>query len=234
MKKIIALAVLCAAALMTGCVGKTPEHYSEIKKAKELYEKLDSAHMTMTDLSTGGEILEFSFYLNEKDEMIFSYRGTEDGGESQAYSDGAQFFYKSADEDGWRVIDSSDESYLYNLYTRKYRYPYARGSIFFLDGTSVASASSADGANGTKIVTYVYDPQKLNSYAASRLDNVSEFTELTAVYEIDGEGRMVSFTETGTVIDEQGESSAVNMKITVDSMNEVWEIANPVGELITE
>lgn len=233
MRKIFAILGLFALLLTTGCVQKTPDYYKEIKNAKSLYEQLDSAHITMTDLNSGEELMDFSFYINNDDEMIFSYRGTEDEGESQAYSDGAQFFYKNADETGWRTITSDDESYLYNLYTRKYRYPYARGSIFFLDGTSVANTISVE-SGGILTVTYVYDPEKLNSYAAERLDNVSEFISLTAVYELDEEGRLLSFTERGTVKDEQGVQSEVNMRITVDHMNEVYEIAYPVGELITE
>ena len=234
MKKSLFTAALGVIMLLTGCTQKMPEYYSEIKQAKEKYEKLDSAHILMTDLNTGEDIMEFSFFLNGNDEMVFSYRGVTDGEEEQAYSDGAQFFYKSAGEEGWRIIPSDDESYLYNLYNRTYRYPYARGSIFFLDGTSVESVFSIGGSDGPLQITYVYDPEGLNSYAARQLENVSAFSSLTVVYELDSEGYITSFTETGVVTDSEGVESEVNMRITVDKMNEVYEIPYPVGELILE
>lgn len=234
MRKILCTALVCGAMLLSGCMQKTAPRFGEIKSAKERYEKLDSAHLTMTDLDSGELMMEFSFYLNKNDEMIFSYRSVDGEKEEQAYSDGAQFFYKTAEEDGWRVIDSDDESYLYNLYTRTYRYPYARGSIFFLDGTSVSEATEKATPDGGIAVTYVYDPEGLNAYAAGRLDNVSGFSSLTAEYVLDAEGNIISFTETGTVTDSEGVASDVNIRMTVDSMNEVYEIPYPVGKLIID
>ncbi|MGN1120185.1 MAG: hypothetical protein ACI4Q4_07485 [Oscillospiraceae bacterium] len=234
MRKTLCTALVCGTMLLSGCIQKTAPGFSEVKSAKERYESLDSAHITMTDLDTGLEMMEFSFYFNKDDEMIFSYCAVDGEKTEQAYSDGAQFFYKTADEDGWRVIKSDDESYLYNLYTRTYRYPYARGSIFFLDGTSVSESNIAEAADGGKTITYVYDPDGLNSYAAGRLDNVSNFSALTAEYVLDAQGYIVSFTETGTVTDAEGQPADVNIRITVDSMNEVYEIPYPVGELILD
>ena len=232
MKKLIL--VLVCAVLLTGCAQKMPQDYDRIKEAKKLYEELDSARIVMTDLNSGAEVLEFSFYLNKDDEMVFSYRGFDGGGEERAYSDGAQFFYKTADEEGWHIIGSDDESYLYNRYNKTYRYPYARGSIFFLDGTSVSSASTTEKSDGSFSITYVYDSEGLNNYAAGRLENVSEFSSLTAVYELNPEGYITSFTQTGTVSDENGVASDINMRLDVFDMNGVYEIPYPVGELILE
>ena len=60
----------------------------------------------------------------------------------------------------------------------------------------------------------VVDPEKLNSFAAGQLDNVSAFSALTAVYELDADGYITSMTETGTVTDAEGITSEVNIKIT--------------------
>lgn len=225
MKKIFFIAIILGALLLCGCAAK-PEGYDSVKKAKELFEKLDSARVIMEDISAGERLMEFSFYINNDDEMIFSYRGNGENGEEYGYSNGAEFYYKTAGAERWEVIGPSDESYYYNIYTRDYRYPYARGSIFFLDGTSVESVVIAEKQDGTAIV-YTYDPEKLNSYAAGILDNVSSFSELTATYLIDENGYITEFTEQGRVTDIDGNESSVDIRIIVDSMNEIFEIEAP-------
>ena len=233
MKKVLFIAAIMGALLLCGCSAK-PEGYDSIKKAKELFEELDSARVIMEDVSAGEQLMEFSFYINKDDEMIFSYRGrgavNEDGGsgEEYGYSNGAEFYYKTAGTQTWEVIGPADENYYYNIYTRDYRYPYARGSIFFLDGTSVESVSMTEAQGGTEIV-YTYAPEKLNSYAVGLLDNVSSFSELTATYLIDENGYIREFSEKGIVTDIDGNESSVDLRITVDKMNEIYEIEAPVN-----
>lgn len=234
MKKLFVAAALLVCLLMTGCIQKTPDYYNEIKRAKEQYEKLDSAHIVMTDLNTGEDIMDFSFMFTKNDEMVFSYYSCSDGVEERAFSDGAQFFFKTAGDDGWHVIKPDDPSYLYNLYSRKYRYPYARGSIFFLDGTSVKNTIAISSDDGPLSITYTYDPEGLNAYAAGQLENVSSFTALTAIYELDKDGYITSFTEKGTVTDTDGNTSEVNMRISVYDMNNVFDIPYPVDKILDE
>lgn len=237
MKKVFFIAAIMGALLLCGCSEK-PEGYDSVKRAKELFEELDSARVIMEDVSAGEQLMEFTFYINKDDEMIFSYRGksSESGGgsgEEYGYSNGAEFYYKTADSETWEVIGPADENYYYNIYTRAYRYPYARGSIFFLDGTSVESVSMSETQGGTEIV-YTYDPEKLNSYAVGLLDNVSSFSELTAAYLIDENGYITEFTEKGTVTDTDGSESTVDLRITVDKMNEIYEIEAPVNNAAGE
>lgn len=231
MKRTAALLLALVIMLVSGCALSVPEGFSEVKHAKELYEKLGSGRLTMTDAASGETLMEFSFFINKKDEMIFSYISADENGTEGAYSDGAQFFYKNRGEEKWRIISTEDESYLYNLYSKTYRYPYARGSIFFLDGTSVESAQLTENADGSLTVRYDYDPEKLNKNAAEMLDGVSEFYALSAVYEIAADGCMASFTETGSVADEQGERSDLSIRLTVSDPNNVYDIPSPVGEL---
>ena len=140
MKKIfLCILTITAALLLAGCA-PMPEYYDEVKKAKGLYEKLDSARVIMNDNETGKQLMDFRFFINKKDEMLFSFDSLESG---MAYSDGVQFFFKTEDREGWSAITPSDEGYIYNIYNRKYRYPYARGGLFFLDGASVSSAEMA-------------------------------------------------------------------------------------------
>lgn len=230
MKKLI-LAALVMALTVTGCAANMPEGYNTVKTAKSRYNGLDSAHTTMTDLSTGELIMDFSFYINSSEEMILYYYGKDGGDEMYAYSDGAQYFYKEPNKEMWSVINSADEDYLYNIYNRKNRYPYADGGIFFLDGASVSQAAISSDEDGDTIISYVYDIEKLNKSTNGILDGVSSFESLTTVFEINGDGYIISFTEVGTVTDTEGVTRDVNMRIDVDMMNEVTEIAYPVDKL---
>lgn len=228
MRKIFALTAVSGALLLCGCSAK-PEGYDSVKRAKELFETLDSARVVMEDISAGERLMEFSFYINENDEMIFSYVGRSEDGEERCYGNGAEFWYKTADSADWEVIGPADENYYYNIYTRDYRYPYTRGSIFFLDGTSVDTASVTEEEGATAII-YYYDPDKLNSYAVSLLDNVSSFSSLTATYVLDENGYITEFVEYGTVTGADGSESDVSLRITVEDMNGIHEIEAPFAD----
>ena len=218
------------AIMLTGCAA-APENYGEIKKAKELYEKLDSARVVMVDNSGGGELMDFRFYINKKDEMIFSYESFENG--DKAYSDGVQFFYKTEGDSGWTAITPNDEAYIYNIDNRKYRYPYARGGLFFLDGTSVSSVETAEDG-GDRLITYVYDCDKLNDYAVTKLDGVSEFSALTCVYRLNADGYITEFTETGTITDDTETVRDIDLTYRVTEMNGINIIENPVDYVLSE
>lgn len=149
MKKTIA-AVLAAVSisLAAGCAANLPAGYDKFTAAREKYETLSSGRVTMTDLTTGDEIMRFSFYFNVNDEMVFSYWGSWQGEEQQAYSDGAEFFYKESGDEKWTVISSDDDGYIYNVYNRGYRYPYAEGRLFFLAGEAVRNAGIIESGDG--------------------------------------------------------------------------------------
>ena len=80
MKKTIA-AVFAAVSisLAAGCAVNLPAGYDKFTAAREKYETLSSGRVTMTDLTTGDEIMRFSFYFNVNDEMVFSYWGSWQG-----------------------------------------------------------------------------------------------------------------------------------------------------------
>lgn len=216
--------------LLTGC-SPVPEAYNDIKRAKKLYEKLDSARVVMLDNTTDRPLMEFSFYINQKDEMIFSYESYENG--DKAYSDGMQFFYKTEGDGGWTAITPKNEEYIYNIYNRKYRYPYARGGLFFLDGTSVSSAeTAADGED--KLITYVYDCEKLNGYAVGRIEDVAAFSALTCVYRINADGMITELIETGSITDGEGEEREVDLTYRVMEMNGITVIENPVDYVLSD
>ena len=228
-----ALAAIAAASLisLSGCVAAMPEGYDTVKAAKQKYETLDSGRAIMTDLSTGEQIMEFSFFINAKDEMILSYYGKDGENEMYAYSNGAEYFYKDAGNEMWSVISADDENYIYNIYNREYRYPYADGGIFFLDGTSVESASVTQNDDGSMLVEYTYDAEKLNESTKGILDDVSGFSSLSTSYYINADGYITEFVENGTVTNSDGVVHDVNMKISVDMMNEVYDIPYPVDKL---
>ncbi len=215
--------------LLVGCA-PMPDCYDEVKKAKGLYEKLDSARVVMKDNETGKQLMDFCFFINKRDEMIFSFESLETG---SAYSDGQQFFYKTEEQDGWSAITPGSEEYIYNIYNRKYRYPYARGGLFFLDGASVSSAKAVQDGGDT-VVTYVYDSERLNENTAGNLDDVSAFSALTCVYRINPDGYITEFTEKGEVTDDNGSSHMVDITYIILEMNGINSIENPVDYVISE
>lgn len=228
MKKIIM--GICAAALLGAFavmifvkLDSVPDGYNDIKKARQMYEKLDSARLTMVDLSTGECLMSFCFYINADNEMILDYDSPQSG--EHAYSDGKQFYYKEGGK--WTAITPADEAYIHNIFNREYRYPYARGTAFFLDGTSVGEAAVEEENGGEKTITYVYDAEKLNANAVKSLDNVSEFTALTCTYTIGADGLITRFTEIGSVIGADGVSSDINIALEVTDANNVKVIDIP-------
>ena len=215
MKKTIA-AVLAAVSisLAAGCAANLPAGYDKFTAAREKYETLSSGRVTMTDLTTGDEIMRFSFYFNVNDEMVFSYWGSWQGEEQQAYSDGAEFFYKESGDEKWTVISSDDDGYIYNVYNRGYRYPYAEGRLFFLAGEAVRNA------------------EKLNSASMPGVqEDIQSFERLTTTLEIDQQGYPSSFTEDGSVVTAAGEVMDFSMRIDISDMNDVYDVQNPVGEI---
>lgn len=217
--------------MLAGCAAAVPDGYQTVKAAKEKYETLDSARAVMTDLSTGEQIMEFTFLINQKDEMILSYYGRDGENEMRAYSNGAEYFYKDAGDEMWSVIASDDENYIYNIYNREYRYPYADGGIFFLDGSSVESAEVTQNPDGSCIVEYVYDPDRLSNSTKGLLDGVDSFSALTTSFSINSDGFITEFIEVGSVTASDGTVHDVNMSITVDMMNEIYDIPYPVDRL---
>lgn len=216
------LLVAVFTALILIKLGELPEGYGDIKKARERYEKLDSAQLDMIDVSSGELLMTFRFYINENNEMIFDYDCPQNG--EHAYSDGKQFYYKTDGE--WTEITPDDEAYIHNLYNREYRYPYARGAAFFLDGNSVREAAVEQ--NGSeKIITYVYDCDKLNENSARLLDNVSEFYEFACTYTINEDGLIVKFTEKGRYSDTDGEPEEIDIAFEVTEVNNVKVIDIP-------
>lgn len=228
MKKIIigiSAAVLLAAvlaALIFMRFSSLPEGYKEIKKARDMYEKLDSARLDMIDVSSGESLMSFCFYFNSDDEMILDYDCPQNG--EHAYSDGKQFYYKT---DGkWTAITPKDEEYIHNIYNREYRYPYARGTAFFLDGTAVKEAKTEQ-KGSEKVITYIYDCDKLNENSAKLLDNVSEFSALTCAYTLNSDGLIVRFAEQGSLTDSEGKVSDIDIAFEVSDVNNVNDIDIP-------
>lgn len=232
MKRFITAAAAAAMIFLAGCGAKLPDGYDQFVKARENYEKLDSARVTMTDIDSGAEIMEFSFYINANGEMVFSYRDDWDGKTQQAYSDGAEFFYKEDGDEKWTVISSSDENYVYNIYNREYRYPYAEGRIFFLAGEAVSDAGVIESGDGPLSITYVYDPDKLNAASIPGIEEeISRFEYLSTTLVVGDDGIVASFTENGRVVTASGGELTLNMRIDVTEANQITDIPNPVDAI---
>ncbi len=231
LKRFSSALILFLIIFVSGCAGKVPEGYKTVREAKERYEKLQSARVIMTDMSSDEIIMDFSFYINSSREMVFSYSGTDGESNQYAYSNGAEYFYKESEDDKWHVIGSSDKDYLYNIYNEEYRYPYARAGIFFLDAGAVETADVNMNEDGSAVISYTYNAEKLSEDTENSLDGVSGFNSLTTVFHIDSDGYIAEFEEIGSVIDENGDETEVNIKISVTEINRIFDIPYPVDEI---
>lgn len=234
MKKALsaAAASVIAATALSGCTAELPGGYAQFTAARDKYETLDSAKVSMTDMSTGEQVMEFSFYFTGNDEMVLSYYSCWDGKIQQAYSDGAEFFYKDDGDEKWTVIGTGDDGYIYNVYNRKYRYPYAEGRMFFLAAEAVSNAVVIESDDGPTSITYTYDPEKLNSASMPGVEEeISKFEALSTTLLINSDGIPTQFTENGTVTTVSGETLTLSMQIDITDINEVFEIPYPVDEI---
>ena len=87
---------------------------------------------------------------------------------------------------------------------------------------------------GDRLITYVYDCDKLNDYAVTKLDGVSEFSALTCVYRLNADGYITEFTETGTITDDTETVRDIDLTYRVTEMNGINIIENPVDYVLSE
>lgn len=218
----LALAAGIFAVLLITKISSAPEGYKEIQEAQRNYEKLDSASLVMTDNLSGDTLMTFRFLINGDNEMILDYYAPQSG--ERAYSDGKLFRYKTDGE--WTTISPSSEEYIHNLYNREYRYPYARGSVFFADSESVSEAEISQNG-GKTVITYIYDAERLNQKAGQLLlENAKSFSRLQCEYTLE-DGLITNLTEKGVITDLEDKEITLDITIRLLEINEVKSIEKP-------
>ncbi len=219
MKKITAvLLIMCVSlGLMTGCVKKN--EYVGMEKIEALRNEAseyDSARYFITNVET--DVLEqvFTFMYegsDKKSAQIYLCEGVQGGEYYAEYSNGIELY---REENGvGAIIPSSDDTYA--SYTRKDPHPYSTGELFFYVNGYIDSAEETTDADGNTLYIYTYNTEKINKALKSAL------TVFATSYAFDSDGNFVYFRQHNA-----SETESYTYEITVDEINSVTEIENPV------
>ena len=220
MKRIIAaIAAAASAALMLcSCIGGAGdvEGGELIKKARAAYRELDSARVLMTNTATGEVEQEFTFKYDEKDILIYSYRGKSEKNEYAQYNNGAELFTYENGEVTYK--QKGDEGFV--LYMRETTHPQADEGLILYSPNAITEASQKE-ENGLTHIHHVYDVSKIG--AASESGTVTAFS---ADYYFSGEV-LQYFVET-TTVEENGTEKQYAYKVEITEKNAVDKVENTV------
>ena len=220
MKRIIAaIAAAASAALMLcSCIGGAGdvEGGELIKKARAAYRELDSARVLMTNIATGEVEQEFTFKYDEKDILIYSYRGKSEKNEYAQYNNGAELFTYENGKVTYK--QKGDEGFV--LYMRETTHPQADEGLILYSPNAITEASLKE-ENGLTHIHHVYDVSKIG--AASESGTVTAFS---ADYYFSGEA-LQYFVET-TTVEENGAEKQYAYKVEITEKNAVDKVENTV------
>jgi hypothetical protein len=182
-----------------------------IGSAREKYEELESARVTVTDSFTGRVIEDFRFRY-EGDTLTYLYWATDGETVYAEYNNGSRLCYGYGGEADWTALTVSDDGFY--SYGRGIKHRLTKKSLFFLDAPSVSSVDFRDG-NG---VAVEYDVKKLN-----KRSDKEKFSELTTEFRLDKSGYIEVFIREHTLSD-GGEFA---YKIEITDMNAAGVIERP-------
>ncbi|MBR6045566.1 MAG: hypothetical protein IKP47_08030 [Ruminococcus sp.] len=210
-------AVICALALCS-CFGsvKDAEGAELIKKARSAYKELNSARVIMTNTGTGEIEQEFVFKYDEKDILLYSYKGKSEKNEYAQYNNGMELF----------TYQNGEQSYLqkgengFVLYNRSSTHPQADEGLILYSPAAVTEATVTDEAGVTHI-RHVYDVSKIGAQAES-----GEVTGFSADYYFKGD-ELLYFVETTDTL-EDGAAKHYAYKVEITEKNAVEKVENTV------
>ena len=214
---------IAAVLMLCSCVGgaKDVEGGELIKKARAAYRDLNSARVLMTNTATNEVEQEFTFKYDEKDILVYSYKGKSEKNQYAQYNNGAELFtyengeetYKQKGEDG------------YVLYTRDTTHPQADEGLILYSPSAVTEAAVTE-ENGLTHIHHVYDAEKIGAKSES-----GEVKAFSADYWFKGE-ELQYFVET-TTVEDNGEKKDYSYKVEITEKNAVGKVENTV-KVLTE
>ncbi len=210
-------AAVCSAVLLCSCFAEKDVEGGElIKKARKAYKELDSAKVVMTNMNTGEVEQEFTFKYDEKDILLFSYKGRSEKSEYAQYSNGMELFTYENGELTYQ--QKGDKGFV--LYTRATTHPQADEGLLIYSPGAVTDAVSTD-EGGITHISHKYDVKKIGAEAES-----GKVTAFSADYYFKGE-ELLYFSET-TEVEENGEAKKYAYKVEITEKNSVDKVPNTV------
>ena len=212
-----ALAAAAAAFTLAACAGVGDAKGADlIKQARSDYKALDSARVIMTNTETGEVEQEFTFKYDEKDILMFSYKGKSEKNEYAQYNNGVECYTYENGELSY--VHKGDKGFV--LYNRAATHPQADEGLI-LYSPSAITESDIEEEDGVTHVSHIYDVKKIKAKAES--GTVTDFR--TDFYFRDGE--LLYFTET-TETDEDGIHRVHSYKVEITEKNAVEKVENTV------
>ena len=220
MKRMISvlLCAVTAAVMLCSCLGgaKDVTGGELIKKARAAYKALNSARVLMTNTATGETEQEFTFKYDEKDILIFSYKGKSEKSEYAQYNNGAELF--TYENGSLTYRQKGEEGFV--LYTRDTTHPQADEGLILYSPSAVTEASQTE-ENGLTHIRHEYDAAKIG--AKSESGTVKAFS---ADFWFKGE-ELQYFVET-TTVEENGSEKQYAYKVEITEQNSVAKVENTV------
>lgn len=222
-KKLGAMLLTAAVSLilLCSCIGnvRDVEGGELIKKARQAYRALDSAKVVMTNTATGEVEQEFVFKYDEKNILLFSYKGKSEKNEYAQYSNGMELFtYENGTES---YVQKGEKNFV--LYTRDTTHPQADEGLILYSPAAVTDAKQTD-ENGITHIEHIYDVKKIGAQAES-----GTVTGFSADYYFKGE-ELLYFVET-TKVEENGAEKTYAYKVEITEKNAVGKVENTVKQL---
>lgn len=221
MKKIITvmLAAVTAAAAFCSCLGQRDVEGGElIKKARKDYAELGSAKVIMTNTATDEVEQEFTFKYDEKNILVYSYKGKSEKSEYAQFNNGVEMFTY---ENGELSHVTKGEK-AFSLYVRGATHPQADEGLILYSPSAVSSAEVTD-ENGVTHIRHVYDINKINAQTES-----GKVVGFYADYYFNGE-ELQYFVET-TDTEEDGIGKTYAYRVDITEKNAVQTVENTVKQ----
>ena len=206
-------AVLC---LGSCSLSQDAEGGDLIKAARKAYKELQSAHVIMTNTSTGEVEQEFTFKYDEKDILIFSYYGKSSSSEYAQYNNGVECYtYENGD---LSYVHKGEEGFV--LYNRATTHPQADEGLIIYSPQAITEATVTE-EDGITHVCHQYDVKKIKAEAEH-----GEVTSFRADYYFRDDELLYFVETTGTK--EDGEDKEYSYKVEITEKNSVGKVENTV------
>jgi len=225
MKRIVSVIFLAAAAavMLCSCFGaKDVEGGDLIKKARTAYAELNSAKVIMTNTASGEIEQEFTFKYDEKNILVYSYKGKSEKNEYAQFNNGVEMF--TYENGNLTHILKGDKNY--QLYVKGATHPQADEGLILYSPDAVSEANVTD-ENGVTHIRHVYNVDKINAQSES-----GKVTGFSADYYFKGE-ELQYFVET-TETEEDGQKKTYAYRVDITEKNAVQTVENTVKQYETK
>lgn len=219
------LFIIITVCFMTSCGGAQFDGADELKRAKKLFEEMNSARITVSDNIGGTMSQSFAFSYDAADTLIYAYSADSgDGDMYYEYHNGSEIV-KTTDSAGeWTAVAEGSENYY--SYSRSVRSSYTSASLLAFFDSCVSQSSVTENESGGKTIRLSYDLDALNALGllSAEVGTLEAFEEEIS---LDADGSCVRLTQSGASVSD-GASSDYSYTIIIEEINAAEKTVRPV------